>query len=390
GVLGLGPSAAGGRPPADRHGIGFAVATWVAPIGLLVPILLMWVLGSTRPAYFKFMLISAPFFCLLIARGWFVVAASAAGGRLKSLRRTSSVGRRLSAVGGLLMAALTALILWGSGRSLANVYWNPAYFRADYRTIAGRIAREAPADAGVILDAPNQWEVFTYYHKGPQPVYPIPKGQPEAAAVDAELNEIAARHGRLYAIFWGEAERDPERLVESWLNSHAFKTSDEWVMEVRFVVYETEDGEQTTEEMGTVSDLAFGEHITLKGYRLSGQELTAGEIVQVTLFWQTKQTLSQRYKVFLHLIPESGGAMVGQQDSEPGGDLRPTTTWRPDEVVVDRHGLVVPTATPAGRYTLLLGLYDLTDPAARLPITTAAGVIDALPLATIDVLPPGE
>src|SRR5690606_15390161 len=112
-----------------------------------------------------------------------------------------------------------------------------AYARTDYRAMAAQIAAEAHPNAGVILNAANQWEVFTYYHRDGAPVYPIPRGQPQEAQIAQELAQIAARHERLYALFWGEAERDPQRLVERWLDANSFKAREAWVGDVRFVTY---------------------------------------------------------------------------------------------------------------------------------------------------------
>jgi hypothetical protein len=245
-----------------------------------------------------------------------------------------------------------------------------------------RIAAEAHPNAGVILDAPNQWEVFTYYHRQGAPVYPLPKGQPDGADMAAELNEIADRHDRLYAIFWGEGQRDPERLVERWLDGHAFKAREEWVGDVRFVTYAVPSKPATV--MKTSLNLRFGEAITLRGYTLGGSEARPADIVQLTLFWQTAEPLTQRYKVFLHLV-DSHGQLMAQRDSEPGGGLILTTIWRPGEAIIDNQGIFIPADTPAGDYTLLVGLYELSDPAARLPILADEGVSDAFPLATITV-----
>ena len=98
----------------------------------------------------------------------------------------------------------------------------------------------------------------------------------------------------------------------------------------------------------------------------------------------TAVPLQNRYKVFLHLLDENG-TLVSQRDSEPGGGLALTTTWQPGTVVLDNHGLLLPSELPSGRYQLLLGLYDLANPANRLPITTPDGVTDAYLLATITV-----
>jgi hypothetical protein len=277
------------------------------------------------------------------------------------------------------LAAISAAGLFGIGQALASLYGDPAYTRADYRGMAARIAADAHPDAGVILDAPNQWEVFTYYHRDGAPVYPLPLGAPDAAAITAELEAIAARHARLYALFWGEAERDPERLVERWLDAHAYKATDEWVGDVRFVVYAVPPEPITT--METAANVQFGEAISLRGYTVRGEQALPGDIVQVTLFWETARPLEQRYKLFLHLLDEQG-TLLAQRDSEPGGGLVLTTTWEPGETVLDNHGLLVPPGTAPGAYRLMVGLYDIADPSQRLLLADGH---DAYLLATITV-----
>jgi hypothetical protein len=110
--------------------------------------------------------------------------------------------------------------------------------------------------------------------------------------------------------------------------------------------------------------------------------LAAGDIAQVTLFWRSDESLTERYKVFVHLVNDQG-QLVAQHDSEPGGGLVLTTTWQPGETVIDNHGLLVPIGAASGRYTALVGLYPLGDPANRLEVETATGPADAYPLGTI-------
>ncbi len=344
---------------------------WTTVVMLVVPLLFMFAAGTTQTEFFKFMVTAVPFLALAIASGelntgyW---SLNTGHWRLENVNLRS-----------LLPTLFLILLLWGDGRSLQNLYFNPAYARADYRGIAARIAADNYANAGIILNAPNQWEVFTYYHREGAPVYPIPRNDPDPAAIDAELTDIAARHGRLYAIFWGEGQRDPQRLVEKWLDAHTFKATEEWVGDVRFVVYAVPD--EPAAEMTTAVNLTFGDSIQLNGYTLANSELKPGEIVQATLFWQTAVLLDTRYKIFLHLVDENG-QIVAQRDSEPVGGLGLTTTWKPGETIVDNHGLLIPTDAADGRYTLLLGFYDIADPTARLPIQSA----DALPLAKITVI----
>ncbi len=339
---------------------------------MAAPVLLMWLLGATRPAYYKFMLVVVPALCLSAGAGWWWSWQ----GRDTVL---PLIPRRLS------ISLLGILILWGTADSLTNMVFDPAYARADYRSIVDRIAIDNEPGAAVILNAANQWEVFTYYHKEGAPVFPIPRGYPNPAAIEAELAEIIARHDRIYVVFWGESERDPERLVERWLDAQAFKASEEWVGDVRFVTYAVAGN--GTAAMETPVTAQFGDHIRLLGYTMSDAKINPGDILQLSLFWQTDVSLDQRYKVFLHLV-DSQGQIVTQRDSEPGGGLALTSTWSPNETMVDNHGLLIPPQLPAGQYELLLGLYDLTDPAARLFVQTAAGTADTMSIGKITVSSP--
>ncbi len=337
---------------------------WGTAVCLIVPLLLMYVAGTVQPAYLKFLLVAVPFFLVLLATA------------------VTSPPKKLPPA--ILLILLTAALMPGTFSSLRNLYTNPAYARADYRGIAARILADNHPGAGIILNAPNQWEVFTYYYPEATAVYPLPQGRsrPKPEAIDATLSAIASEHNRLYVVFWGEAQRDPERLIERWLDAHAFKARDEWVGDVRFVVYAVPPEPAT--EMDTAVAIPFGEAITLQGYTLNETELQPGDILQVTLFWQTAVPLAQRYKVFLHLIGPDG-QLVAQRDSEPGGGLNLTTIWRPGETALDNHGLLLPAGLPPGNYTLLLGLYDVADPTARLPVTAPTGITDALVLAQIEV-----
>ncbi len=331
-------------------------------IMLTTPLAFMVASGATQPQYFKFLGVAVPFLALLVAGGWIPES----GDWKKSTQF-------------LVSSLFLFLLLWGNGRALHNLYANPTYARADYRSMAARIVAENHPNAAVVLNAPNQWEVFTYYFPDVARVYPLPRGAPDAARIASELEEIAAQYDRIYAIFWGEAQRDPQRLVERWLDEHAFKATDEWVGDVRFVTYAVPD--EAAPEMETTTAVPFGPHITLNGYTLGSTRLQPGDIIQITLFWETAVPLQQRYKVFLHLVGAEGRPLA-QRDSEPGGGLNLTTIWQPGTVVVDNHGILVPPGTPPGTYTLLLGLYDMADPTARLPLPDGR---DALPVALIEI-----
>jgi hypothetical protein len=78
--------------------------------------------------------------------------------------------------------------------------------------------------------------------------------------------------------------------------------------------------------------------------RLLGYDMTADGL---TLYWQALRLVPARLTVFVHQLDEAGARISGQ-DAPPA---RPSTSWLPGEVIVDRRPL-----TPGQRFAI--GLYD--------------------------------
>jgi hypothetical protein len=180
-------------------------------------------------------------------------------------------------------------------------------------------------------------------------------------ATEAALEQLARPGGRVFAVLWATAESDPQRFVESWLDSRAYKALDSWYGNVRLAVYAVP--ERTPEVPDHVLNVPLGaaateDAITLLGYSLLNERLVAGDIAQITLFWQADRVPEERYKVFLHVL-DAGNHIVGQRDAEPGGGARLTTLWAAGETIADNHGLPIHPATPPGEYRVEVGLYAL-------------------------------
>lgn len=114
-------------------------------------------------------------------------------------------------------------------------------------------------------------------------------------------------------------------------------------------------------------EAVLGDALRLRGYELSLPEATGGDLA-LTLYWQAGQRIAGDYKVFVHLVDESG-RIAAQADAIPGGGSAPTDGWLPGEVVADRHVVAAP---GPGHYRLLAGLYD-PGSGERLPARDAAG-----------------
>lgn len=342
----------------------------------LVPIALIFTFGLFKEAYLKFFIVGSAAFCLLLARGisnlWGI-------GRGALVMPRELAGRRWASwAWTLVVVVLCAIIALPTFTALRNYYFDPAYARDDYRGIAQRIVKaQHPADA-VLLDSANQWEVFTYYYPDGPNVYPLPRSRPvDKLAVETELAQIAAQHPRLFVLYWGDGEADPQRVIESWLDTHTYKATEQWINSIRLATYAVPA--KLSDAPAVESAARFGEHITLAGYTLPSTQLQPGDILQLDLFWRTDAPLNERYKVFVHVLDQKG-QIVAQTDREPGGGQNPTTNWKSNELIVDRYGVLIPEDTPPGTYRLEIGLYDFEG--TRLPVSAGG---DALQLSSIEV-----
>ncbi|MGB4870299.1 MAG: hypothetical protein WBP47_09620 [Candidatus Promineifilaceae bacterium] len=95
--------------------------------------------------------------------------------------------------------------------------------------------------------------------------------------------------------------------------------------------------------------------------------------LDVTLVWRAEGETPISYRVFVHLIDETG-QIIAQSDGEPANWSRPTTGWLPGEVVVDEHRLALPEGVGNGRFALRIGLYD-PETGQRLPTQTGEYVL---------------
>ncbi len=100
----------------------------------------------------------------------------------------------------------------------------------------------------------------------------------------------------------------------------------------------------------------FDGQTRLLGFNLPQQAWKAGDVISVTLYWQTDEPTNSDAKVFLHMYDETGH-LGSQSDGWAYYDTRPPFTWWPGEIVVDPRQIALPETLPQGRYSLEAGLY---------------------------------
>jgi hypothetical protein len=135
-------------------------------------------------------------------------------------------------------------------------------------------------------------------------------------------------------------------------------------------------------------DFVVGRQARLVGYDLDLSQSQPGGRLHLRVVWQAEGPLVRPFKVFVHLLDDSG-AIVSQHDAPPGDGCCPTNTWVEGEVIVDEHPLTLKADLPSGSYRLVAGMYD-EDLNTRLPVYTVDGeqaAHDWVPLGRVTVKP---
>jgi hypothetical protein len=251
------------------------------------------------------------------------------------------------------------------------------YDLGDYQALARRLTTLAQETDAILLVPPEQVEAVGQTYEGRSTPYLLPQQVPlEAEDTARVLEEIVSSHPTVFAIFRQEQEVDPDRLVEGWLNRHAFRGPTEWYGALRMVMFGAPsagvgDSLEDPGEMDHPLGVELGGQITLLGYTLAEDSVESGRMVRLTLFWQAHEPVPERYAVFAHVLNEEG-QLVAQQDGEPLGGSRPTNTWSEGDLIADRVGIPIPPEVPRGSYRLVVGMYR-PDSGERLSVQDEEG-----------------
>jgi hypothetical protein len=111
-------------------------------------------------------------------------------------------------------------------------------------------------------------------------------------------------------------------------------------------------------EVEQVVDAEVSGLARLFGYTLHTPEVDADNLPRVTLVWEASAAdVETAYTVFVQLL-DSSGVVLAQSDAMAAGGMRPTTTWRSGEFIIDEHTLHWNVTPVSGSAMLIVGLYD--------------------------------
>ena len=135
----------------------------------------------------------------------------------------------------------------------------------------------------------------------------------------------------------------------------------------------------------------FGDELELVAYSTPPAPWSPDTPLHVIYYWRVLRQPDRDYTVFTHLR-DSRGAIVATRDAPPLLGSRPTSQWRPGELIADFHPLGFdPLPLAPTDVSFEVGLYDQSG--QRLPVTDAAGAPqpwDEADFGSAPLLPAGE
>ncbi len=163
------------------------------------------------------------------------------------------------------------------------------------------------------------------------------------------------------------------RPVERFMAAHYYPIREyETGPDVRLIEYSTiaAPDPYAFKSSDYLTDLVYGESIRLVGYDLpQGIDYKPGDILPISLYWQTDSALVQDFTVAWFLRDAAGAPIAQGMDSEPGGGFAHTSTWQVGAPVWDNRALHLPDELLPGDYRLWVVLYQ-----------NEMGVIENLPV----------
>ena len=310
-----------------------AVGVWLA-LALLVPLALAYLLPHPpAPRYLVFLL---PLVALAFASLDVIVPCV--------------IRVRWLAWSGTLALALVTVGLLAAG----GLYIALDFDRSRYGHTLETIKAHARPDDGLLFYGPWQWVQHRYYDPGGlPPITLLPAHAPphlKPSEAEPVLEDLLARHGRLWVLPAAVDDVDPPHYVEGWLNTHTH------------TVWETRDFSLHLPPLlpsapTEVLDLAFGQALRLERVTSEPQPVPAGEPLRLSLSWRPLDWLEDDVILTLTLVDQAGHVW-DVDHTLPGKWAAPPSTWQPGLAVTDHEGLMVPQGAPPGEYTVRLMVGD--------------------------------
>lgn len=262
------------------------------------------------------------------------------------------------------------------------VFGDPAKLAGDYASIADYL--NSVPDAPVLLYPPNQANVLQSTSVlDASRLWPVANSWPvDFNRVETELEQMTQGAKDAWVVMVFEGRGDPQRRIETWLNTHLYQVNEQWLGPVRVLRYST--AVNANEAKPQTIDMVFADRIELSAVTILDPAVQPGGTLRLALTWHWVAAADVSYKVFSHVFNDQG-QLIARHDGIPQGGLAPTNVWKPGQVVTDRFAIALPPDLPVGVYVIRVGLYE---PASGQRLLTTGGVapgIDSLEIGQVEI-----
>ena len=275
--------------------------------------------------------------------------------------------------------AAAGFIIFSLGWNVPAFYHLPADPAEDYRPLVAQAAAiYRPGDA---VWTNYDWQEGYFDSYAPRLPFAYYRGVAPTSTVTDTLESLFAQHPHLWVVNY---QVDVNDLVDypfnAWLHAHALLAFESWYGKSHLALF------ARAPEPPSVwpAQAAFENGITLNYVPLTSQ-WKPGDLLTLSLRWQSAAPPSRPYSVFIH-VRHPDGQPVAQNDYALES-LEPSGAWTQGQPAQDQRAVLLPLDVAPGDYGVYVGVYDTQSPNARLNVTQPSGcdLPDSVCLGTIEI-----
>lgn len=319
---------------------------------LIVPLALLLFLFSRNPKFNpRYLMIASPAFFLLLAVG----LAHASRITHHVLRFTFYV------------LPFTFLLLT-SAYAVDNIYFDPAFTKADFRGVARYLEQHLAPGEAIILTSGHLFPAFNYYYRGDAPQVRLPDdptlNTDHVLGYDIVrvLNQTIAGKPGVWVVQWQDEVVDPNGFVPMLLSTRGIEHKVDaafWQVKLRHWTLTSNARFSAEPEPHIRREANFKNIVQLLGATATPTPADVG--ASFNLYWHALEAISDDYLVALR-VRDAAGNLWGKLDRRPAGYNYPTMRWKPGEKLFGAYTVPLLPGTPAGDYFIEVTFYTTNDP----------------------------